>query len=305
MNYSSDTADHEIHGLFMKPLIVGASGLIGTALVENFRNRGMVVWGSSRKRSSSQTNIIRLDLLKATDTKLSRLLPSGISHLFDCTGAESLKFCEEHPVEAKKIILTGAQSLATWANQSKAIMIYLSTSLVFDGQSNFVSSENSKSPNGIYAKLKSSAEDIVLTSSSRNSVIRFEKILHVNTPVLTHWKAQLENDVEVTAFVDRKLSPITLMGAVTAIDIVSTRNMSGITQLSSTTEITYYDLALRLAKKMNVSANLIKPVTSESHGVAQRLHSTLNSDRIANEQPSLMRSAEDCVDHVIDELIQE
>lgn len=287
----------------MKILIIGSSGLIGRHLKHDFESRGVDVWSSSRVKNSQNPKHLQLDLLNPRHFEVTEVERQKFTHLFDCSGVESIKFCDDNPDTSRSLIVKGAKFLADMCDNLGIAMIYPSTSLVFGGSKNFCKPNEIKRPVCIYAELKSEAEEIVLGSGMKNSVIRFDKVLHPSTAILESWIFNLRRGEFVNAFYDRKLSPICVDAICRCLNLFLKSNLTGLFQLSAINEISYFEMALRLCQRLNQSPTLVNRVSSVDFGVRSRTYSCLDSSAILNLDPTLRLTAEECVDSVVDRLI--
>lgn len=288
----------------MKVLIIGSTGFIGSHLKDFLLANDAEVWGTVRSQDFKPYRQIHLDLSNLNDQNLKQIEEQNFTHMFDCSGVESLKFCDEHPEYSRKLIVSASKFLADTCHRFGIKLVYISTSLVFDGTDKIMGTASIKRPIGNYAQLKSEAEEIVLSRGNRNSVIRFEKILHASTPILISWKKSLELGKTIFAFDDRSLSPISIEMACKCLNLIAINNLTGLLQLSASSELLYLDLAKKLCEKLNKPHDLIEKVSSTDFGVASRPHSCLDSSLVINQDQTLARSAEDCVDEVLNQLIR-
>lgn len=288
----------------MKALIVGSSGFIGRHLKEHLESHGIDVWCTTRDQNFRAPKQLHLDLTRTQHFNVGQVAEQSFTHLFDCSGVVSLKYCDENFDQSRLLIVDGAQFLSEMCLNLGIAMVYPSTSLVFDGKVKFAGTHSSKQPIENYAVFKSEAEEIVLSSGFINSVIRFEKILNTSTTILVQWKKSLERGEPVFAFGDRSLSPLSIHTVCRCLNLVSKNSLSGLFHLSSTSEITYFDLAIRLCQRLNKSTALVNQVSSLDFGVKNRDHSCLDSSLVLREDFTLGFSAEICIEDVIEQLIR-
>lgn len=288
----------------MKILIIGSSGLIGRNLKRDFESRGVDVWGSSRIKNSQIKNQLQLDLLNPRHFDVAEVESQKFTHLFDCSGVESIKYCDDNLELSRLLIVRGAKFLAEMCGNLGITMVYPSTSLVFDGSNNFCKPDEIKRPVCNYADLKSEAEEIVLGSGTKNSVIRFDKVLHPSTAILEEWKFNLRRSESINAFYDRKLSPICVDTVCRCLNVFLKSNLTGLFQLSAISEISYFEMALRLCQRLDQSPILVNKVSSVDFGVSSRTHSCLDSSAILDLDPTLRLTAEECIDSVVEQLIR-
>lgn len=288
----------------MKALIVGSTGFIGRHLKDYLESNGINVWCTTRDQNFRAPKQFYLDLTRTQHFNIGQVAEQSFTHLFDCSGVVSLDYCDKNFDQSRFLIVGGAQFLSEMCLDLGIAMVYPSTSLVFDGKVKFAGSHTTKRPVENYAVFKSEAEEIVLSSGVVNSVIRFEKILHASTSILVQWKKSLERGEPVFAFGDRSLSPLSIRTACRCLNLVSKNSLSGLLHLSSTSETTYFDVAVRLCTRLNKSTALVNQVSSLDFGVKNRDHSCLDSSLILSEDVTLGLTAENCIEDVIEQLIR-
>ena len=106
------------------------------------------------------------------------------------------------------------------------------------------------------------------------------KVVAGPLPILAQWEAALKEGEYVEAFDDLIFAPLPLERAVAALLAIGEKKPSGICQLSGERDVSYYTLALELAKKIGVDATRVRPVSATSKGILPHFlpaHGTLET----------------------------
>lgn len=261
-----------------KVLIVGADGVIGSALEEHLIREGYQVTGSTRRLNQLTTKRLYLDL-KDTRT-FSNLGHQRFDTAVICGAVTSLQICEERPSLTRKINVDGTIALAELLSKADTHLIFLSTNLVFNGTKPHYSSDDTKTPVTEYGKQKATVEAYLSSLSSSSAVIRLGKVLSYNFPLFVHWQSQLASGKSITPYADKTMAPVSLVYAIKILSWLVADLQSGVFQATACSDITYEEAAVYLANILNFSTKLIEPVNSSSDiklesCAPERLFSTL------------------------------
>ena len=142
----------------MKIAIIGASGFLGTKLMK-LLSKCCEVKGTCLK-----TNDRELHQLDATDRTevnsfLSEYRPDVV---IDTVGVASVGICEKNPRLAEQINYMSAKNIAESSGLIGAVMVFMSSSYVFDGEKEKYSEEDQTNAINEYARTKIRAEKEVL-----------------------------------------------------------------------------------------------------------------------------------------------
>ncbi|XP_037070674.1 methionine adenosyltransferase 2 subunit beta-like [Pollicipes pollicipes] len=150
-------------------VITGASGLLGRALVKDFKENGFTVFGLAKSRVSP--GLLALDLLDsdALRSKVRELRPDVIIH--------SAAYRQPDQVEgdaegARRMNVHVPQVLAELAAELKAQLLYISTDYVFDGVSPPHMADDQPNPLNLYGQTKYEGEQATLKHCPGSLVLR-------------------------------------------------------------------------------------------------------------------------------------
>lgn len=138
-------------GSRQRAIIVGASGLVGHALLE--------AWGEGAVgtyRTRPRRGLVPLD---ASDPGAVRALVERVDPtvVFFPAGEPNVEWCERHPEEARELNL--APLLATLVAARGRLVVGYSTDYVFDGAAGPYDEDAPRGPLSVYGRIKAELED--------------------------------------------------------------------------------------------------------------------------------------------------
>jgi dTDP-4-dehydrorhamnose reductase len=171
-------------------------------------------------------------------------------------------------------------------------IVFLSTNMVFDGSVPFVNAGAGRCPRTAYGRMKADAEEGLLECGSAATVVRLTKVVGHTLPVIEAWRSALARGEEVRPFSDLPMAPVSLELAAAVIAAAAREPLGAILQVSARADVTYADVARRLAARWGFPADLVRPSTvAESAAGLEHvpLHTTLDGsavrDRLGLEPP--------------------
>jgi dTDP-4-dehydrorhamnose reductase len=275
-------------------LVVGADGLVGSALFRAFSAHGPVL-GTSRRAGSE---FLHLDLAEPPG-KWPTLPPVSVAYL--CAAVTALRQCREHPVESRQVNLTHTVTLAGRLVAQGTRVVFFSTGLVFDGTQSFWPESAPLNPQCEYGRQKAEAERQILAVGESAAVVRLAKVVAPGMPLFRRWVEDLRAGKVIRPFADYVMSPITLSFVAEAMQALAAGWGSGVWHLGADADVSYAAAASRLAARLGVSPGLVQPTTSQAAGADLEFlprHSTLGTARLRTElgliTPSAAAALDDC-----------
>lgn len=259
-------------------LVIGADSLIGEAVMAHYAEAE--VMGTSRRDRPGR---LALDLA-APPTDWT--LPPGVAIAFLCAAMTGQADCEREPELARRINVGATVHLAERLVADGAFVIFLSTTLVFNGTAPWRRPDEPTAPASTYARLKAEAEVRLLALGPRVAVARITKILGPKTPLILGWMAALGRGETIRPFDDMVLAPLSPAFAATALGRVAAGRTAGIVHISAAADITYADAARHLARRQGIPMDRVRPVSRRTCGVpdaAAPAHTTLDTRRMVEE----------------------
>jgi dTDP-4-dehydrorhamnose reductase len=258
-------------------LVVGASGALGAALAAALERRGRHVFRACR-RDEPESN--GLDLTRNADTWP---LPEGVVVAHLCAAVPSIADCRERPEAAWAINVEATVALASRLVAAGSRVVFPSTNMVFSGEEPFTRHDARPSPQTAYGRMKAEAERRLLELGERVRVVRLSKVLGRRVPLFEGWRMALAAGKPIHPIADMAIAPVSLARAVDALQRAGDAGEGGIVHLSATGDVSYADVARRLAVIMRVDAELVQPRTAAEAGlVVEHIprHTTLDMRRV-------------------------
>ncbi|HQZ78829.1 MAG: SDR family oxidoreductase [Chitinophagaceae bacterium] len=158
----------------MKILIIGASGLVGSNCYQFFKQNGYEVTGTYLSFPvEGLVYFNSVNLAEERNVNIKELNPEIIIH---CGALTNVDYCEQHPEESYEKTVVSVKNVATIAKQIGARIIYLSTDYVFDGLAGPYTENDDVNPLNEYGRHKLAAEQMVLTYSEENLIVRVTNV---------------------------------------------------------------------------------------------------------------------------------
>lgn len=252
----------------MRSLIIGASGLVGSALKRRLPHALEGVHKElDRKKDKGKVHI---DLTKYetmfrvfADYRPNIVyLPAAIAHVDKCEG-----------VGTNHVNVLGSTTVLRLCEQFESKLIFFSSSYVFDGKSEIPYLPNAeKNPLNNYGIQKSTVEDLILRSDAKFTIIRTVGVFGVEKA-----KKNFAKQVISTIFAGKKIhvpndqymNPI-LSDDLARISVLLAEKENGLFHVAGDTSLTKYEFAVRIAKYFGLEGNVVGISSEEMKQVARR-----------------------------------
>jgi len=251
----------------LRILVIGAGGAIGGQLCTDLNILGHDVIGTIRPQKVKSFPMVGVDLLDMLRTMETLADLGSFESVVFAAGVGDLASCEREPEVSKFVNVKSAVALCEhFLKIGCSRFVYLSSGRVFSGDRSFVSADGQRDPNSELGRQKSEAEKTLLSMSSKTRVIRLAKVLIPFNSLIESWITSLRRGKQIKAVTDIAVSPISLKSASQAVLEVIHGEYPQITQLSATDEISYFEIALEVAKFLQQDKSLVVPRTAEQLG---------------------------------------
>lgn len=190
----------------MKVLIIGASGMLGRALLSEAAVRGMTAWGAARSGTEFCLDATRDDEL---DILIDRLKPEVVINTAALT---NISECQKNPGQAYLINARFVGILANVCLKRQIWLVHISTDHYFTGDKDKRHDESSPvSLVNEYARTKYTGERFALTNPSaliiRTNIVGFRG--RKDNPTFMEWVVQsLKGGLPMVLFDDSFVSSI-------------------------------------------------------------------------------------------------
>jgi len=243
-------------------LIIGGDGIIGHALKARLQSEELEYVATTRRRLSE--NELHFDL--ATDPDHWPELPKA-EVVFFCAAATKLDACEDNPEATRLINVTHMQALAAHVQSYGGLVVFLSSNQVFDGSKPYRKADETQCPVSEYGRQKAEFEQWLSKCPTPSAILRLTKVITGRLPITEAWQEKLESGAQIEAFDDLTFSPLPIKSVLDGLMLIGKQKKTGIFQLSGRKQLSYYDIACKLAVKMGKDIKLVTPVSAKNAGI--------------------------------------
>lgn len=258
-------------------LIIGVDGYIGSALFQKLKGSQKEVFGTSRRvKKINDNRIFFLDLAEPLND-LSSLPNAKLVYLV--AGISNMSQCEKdkitYDINVNKIVEIGEYFL-----RQGSFIIFLSTNTVFNGKESFPNEFCTPNPINMYGYQKLQAEKKLREASLKYknfnlAIVRLTKVLSLGLPLLDSWIKDLSNGKVIKSFHDLVISPISLSYVISCLITIGDRRVSGVYHLSGVDDISYNQVAKKIALKLKFDPTKVKEESALERGYRLPSYSSL------------------------------
>lgn len=232
----------------MTLLIVGSGGLFGRHAAAYFRAVGRGVVCASHRPGTA----IRLDLQWPLGDAV-RLIPSGVTHALVCSSITEIELCRREADTTRRFNVERTIELIQALLDRAVQPIFLSSDLVFRGDTGNYAEDDPREPTTEFGKQKKAVEDFILGVRRPFLVVRLSKLYSLDaddpSPVGQTVRA-FRAGRTVRAATDQVVSPTWVVDAVKAVDVLVGKQLTGIYHVAAPERLTRYSLAMTIARLM-------------------------------------------------------
>jgi dTDP-4-dehydrorhamnose reductase len=261
-------------------LLVGGDSEIATATAAHLRRQGAGVIATTRRRERVAEDRPFLDLAHGLDDWRP---PPDIAAACIFAAIARIPDCARDPAGSAFVNVSQTVALAECLLAQGIPVLFLSTDKVFDGGRPSMPADAPLCPASEYGRQKAAAETALQAlrrTGAPVTVLRFAKIVSPGMPLLRDWKAALAAGRPVAAFADLVTAPTPVAMAAAAVAALLTARRGGVFQLSGPRDVTYAEIALRLADRVGAPPALVQPRSAYDAGMPEGStpqHTTLDS----------------------------
>ena len=259
-------------------LIVGGDSAIGAAAAARLETDGHDVRSTTRRRGTGRP-ILDFATFGPRATPLPHVDMAIIAAAVAGQGA-----CAEDPPATVNV--AGTLRLARHLAERGTQVLFLSSDKVFDGRLPRRPRRDRAAPETEYGRQKALAEAGIRARGPRGAILRLAKVLGPGEQLLVEWARALRQGHDVQPFTDMYLAPVHRDLVAEIVVAIVAGGGAGIYQLSGREEVSYGKLATRLARRLGVSADLVRPRAADPDRFPPETgprHSALDMTREARE----------------------
>ncbi|MCS7136156.1 MAG: dTDP-4-dehydrorhamnose reductase [Nitrososphaerota archaeon] len=247
----------------MRLLVTGGSGLLGRQLCLEAVKTGHEVYAAEHETSVDVGIPVKLDLLNVStiESAYEKTKPEVVIHTAALTDVD---LCEKNPELAFRINYNATAQIALQAKRNSAFLIYVSTDYVFNGTKGTYKEVDEPKPINVYGLSKLKGEDSVKEFADEWCIVR------LSTPYGIHNKKKtfpeyvinkLMKGEKVRVAYDQFTSPTYVPNFCRMLLEVAERSIQDILHLAGNTRVSRLDVAIRVAKLLNLDEKMIEPVS--------------------------------------------
>jgi CDP-6-deoxy-D-xylo-4-hexulose-3-dehydrase len=152
-----------------RALVIGASGLTGSALVRTLEPEGWPVTGTAMSRPGDSLRQLDLGDGAAVSALIRELTPTVV---FLAAAFTHVDGCEDDPARASRVNVEGPRACATACAAIGAVLVFYSSEYVFDGDHGPYDEADTPHPISVYGRTKLEAERAIEASGVDALIIR-------------------------------------------------------------------------------------------------------------------------------------
>lgn len=241
--------------LEIRPLIVGAGGLVGRLLTERCESR------YPHTVSATRSELDVTDRWR-TEAELERLAPTVV---INGAAMADVDACERDPEKAMLVNAAGPANLAQACRGAGIRLIHLSTDYVFDGEVPAgVEYDEADQPNpvNVYARSKLAGEDAVLDTLADAVVLRISLVFGPGRPTfIDKIAAAAINTRERIPIVDGwATKPTFNLDVVLALEEILASDVTGVWHFANGPVCTRYQFARGILELLGQDPERVQPV---------------------------------------------
>ena len=242
MNYSN-----------LKILILGSSGLLGSALSNELKKIGYKIYLPKKKVINSVDSV---------ETIRGLILKEGITKVINLIANTNVDNCEEFPLKAYESNVKTLEKFIDVFAISGIHLIHLSTDQVYFGKGPHF--EDNPNPCNVYAITKYLSEYVA--SKVNSTILRTNftgKSLLKNRTSFSDWIVDsIKNEKEIKLFNDIYFSPLSIKDLCKYLLIIIESKNRGLYNLGSRNAISKAEFGCELIRNLGLNLDLVKIVNS-------------------------------------------
>lgn len=242
-------------------LVVGSTGLVGSALAREFVRMGAHVVGTRREAcevrgSLAAHEFIQVDLQRP-DTFEN--ISGEFDTAFMCAAVTSIARCQEFPKETSLVNITNSLQLLQRIARHSPRIVFLSSSAVFGSDAaEHTEVSATGTPRYEYGRQKAAVERVFLSSNDGATVVRISKVLCKTLPLLQKFFSELKNGQECRPFANLFMAPVSIRYVVNSLVKVEESGYGGVFHLSGSEVISYAQFLRSFAAHHGFSTGKVK-----------------------------------------------
>ncbi|EKD28510.1 MAG: dTDP-4-dehydrorhamnose reductase [uncultured bacterium] len=264
-------------------IVIGASGFIGSYIYENLKSKKYKLTGTY---NSHYTNgLVKLNI--ENDNLRDVLKNYNIKIAVICASESSISKIENEKNNFHNVNVNSQKQLLEYFKEKNIKPVFISSDNIYDGNEGDYCEDDKRNPLNIYGKQKLEIENFIVSHFNNFLIVRLSKVYSSkseNKNFITDWINSLYSGNTLNLATDRVISPTHVIDIANIIEILIKNDESGIYNISSSDNMSYFDIGKKIISYFGFPTEQLKKVTllSIKHGELIPKNTSLNSFKFKN-----------------------
>lgn len=254
-----------------KILVTGSNGLLGQklmSLILSTSRAELIATSRGSNRYPATEGYLYEDLdITSTEKVREVILKHNPDVIINTAAITNVDQCHEERELCRAVNVTAVEQLARLCEERTIHLIHLSTDFVFDGKEGPYSEDDEPNPLSYYGQSKRDAEEIVMRSTCRWTIIRTILVYGITTNLsrsnIVLWvKKALENGESIRVVNDQWRMPTLAEDLAEACLRAAERSVEGVLHVSGKDFMSVVELALAVAGFWQLDKSKIQAISS-------------------------------------------
>jgi len=266
-----------------KVLIIGSDGRIGKKLLTEIQKEHPDIFHTSYKSKNSNS---RLDLVNPNLEILEKSIDESYSYGIIAAGITSILCCEKEKKYSYLCNVEGTLKIARLLHKKGIIPVIFSSDYVFDGKNGNYTETSALFPLNEYGKQKKILEERLVERCQNDClIIRLSKVYDIDKSdqnFMNEIVGNLLSNKKSYLAQDQIFCPLFLDDLIGIIFQLLNNNSRGLFNICGNRSYSRYDLGIKIAKILNVDANLIEKISIDdlSADIIRPKNTTMRNDKM-------------------------
>ena len=246
-----------------KFLILGASGLLGSRLMQLFPN-SFGTYFANKKVESHRINFLDLHDIESFRYMLKNIKPDCV---INCSGFTNVDLCERLPEKCWKLNCWSPFMIAQECSNRSIKLIHVSTDHFLNSTEIKLKETDVVKPSNQYGFAKLNAEYLVRTAMDNAIVVRsnfFHFDISLHRTFLNDLIKKIKNNEKAYSFSDVFFTPVSTNFLATSLNQLIDIDFTGIINIAGSETLSKFEFHNLVLKEMKISTNLHLPVRLNS-----------------------------------------
>ncbi|NLK28647.1 MAG: dTDP-4-dehydrorhamnose reductase [Clostridiales bacterium] len=247
-----------------KVLITGASGQLGLALNQLFKEKEDYIIYQTDRSEDSEHGIMALDISdeEAVNAMIDQIKPEII---INCAALTAVDLCETEEQMAYRINALGPKYLAVAADKKDAKLIHISTDYVYDGHASKPYQEGDPTnPLSVYGRTKLAGDEFVISHCKKSFVLRTAWVYGEGKNFVKTMLRLADSGKSIRVVADQFGTPTSALELARVILFLMETDSYGIYHATCEGSTSWYEFALEIFRQAGKQVS-VEPIASSEY----------------------------------------